>query len=87
MEKTDILINDKEEKDRLEEIRKTISKITIYATSTDSKMNELYNNKALLERFLKMAANENEVVHQCAAYILGNLARTGKTLFFLKKNI
>ncbi|KAI9364191.1 armadillo-type protein [Pilaira anomala] len=76
LEKTDILINDKEEKDRLEEIRKTISKITIYATSTDSKMNELYNNKALLERFLKMAANENEVVHQCAAYILGNLART-----------
>lgn len=77
LENTDILISDKEEKERLEEIRKTVSKITIYATSTDSKMNELYDNQPLLERFLKMAGSENEVVHQCAAYILGNLARSG----------
>ncbi|GAA5800342.1 hypothetical protein HPULCUR_005769 [Helicostylum pulchrum] len=76
LENTDVLISDKEEKERLEEIRKTVSKITIYATSTDSKMNELYDNQPLLERFLKMSGSENEVVHQCAAYILGNLARS-----------
>ncbi|KAG2233918.1 hypothetical protein INT48_004406 [Thamnidium elegans] len=66
LENTDILISNKEEKERLEEIRKTISKITIYATSTDSKMNELYDNQLLLERFLNMAGSENEVVHQYA---------------------
>lgn len=76
LKNTDILINDKEEKERLEEIRKTISKIAIYATSTDSKMDDLYNNQQLLSRFLKMAKNENEVVHQCAVYALGNLARS-----------
>lgn len=75
-----MLISDKEEKERLEEVRKTVSKIAIYATSTDSKMDELYDNQEVLSRFLNMASSENEVVHQCAAYALGNLARSGKNL-------
>lgn len=78
LENTDLLISDKEEKERLEEVRKTVSKIAIYATSTDSKMNELYDDQEVLTRFFKMASSENEVVHQCAVYALGNLARSGK---------
>lgn len=78
LENTDLLISDKEEKERLEEVRKTVSKIAIYATSTDSKMNELYDDQEVLTRFFKMASSENEVVHQCAVYTLGNLARSGK---------
>ncbi|KAI7902649.1 armadillo-type protein [Cokeromyces recurvatus] len=66
---------EKDDKERLEDIQKTASKIAIYASSTDSKMNELYDTQ--LERFLNMAKNnESEVVHQCAVYILGNLARS-----------
>lgn len=76
LENTDIEIQEKDEKEKLEEIRKTMSKITIYATSTDSKMDELYNNRQILSRFLDMAKNKSEVVHQCAVYILGNLARS-----------
>ncbi|KAG2199927.1 hypothetical protein INT47_009253, partial [Mucor saturninus] len=76
LENTDLLISDKEEKERLEEVRKTVSKIAIYATSTDSKMDELYDDQEVLSRFLNMASSENEVVHQCAAYALGNLARS-----------
>ncbi|KAG1116269.1 hypothetical protein G6F42_013736 [Rhizopus arrhizus] len=76
LENTEIEMQEKDEKEKLEEIRKTMSKITIYATSTDSKMDELYNNQRLLSRFLHMAKSESEVVHQCAVYILGNLART-----------
>jgi preprotein translocase subunit SecF len=82
LENTEIEINDKEEKEKLEEIRKTMSKISIYATSTDSKMNELYNNSQVLARFLSMAKSKSEVVHQCAVYVLGNLARSGKTTRF-----
>jgi hypothetical protein len=78
LENTDILSSGKEEKERLESIRKTVSKIAIYATSTDSKMDELYNDQQVLSRFLKMASSENEVVHQFAVYALGNLARSGK---------
>lgn len=76
LENTNVLMNDKEEKERLEEVRKTISKIAIYATSTDSKMNELYNDQSVLSRFLNMASIEDGVVHQCAVYALGNLARS-----------
>ncbi|GAN11293.1 ARM repeat-containing protein [Mucor ambiguus] len=76
LESTDIEMQEKDEKEKLEEIRKTMSKITIYATSTDSKMDELYTNRHLLSRFLDMAKSKSEVVHQCAVYILGNLART-----------
>jgi preprotein translocase subunit SecF len=80
LENTEIEISDKEEKEKLEEVRKTISKISIYATSTDSKMDELYNNRQVLARFLSMAESKSEVVHQCAVYALGNLARSGKRL-------
>lgn len=76
LENTEIELQEKNEKEKLEEIRKTISKITIFATSTDSKMDELYNNRRILSRFLEMAKSNSEVVHQCAVYILGNLART-----------
>ncbi|KAF1802814.1 armadillo-type protein [Mucor lusitanicus] len=76
LENTDIETQEKDDKEKLEEVRKTMSKITIYATSTDAKMDELYNNRHLLSRFLDMAKSKSEVVHQCAVYILGNLART-----------
>ncbi|KAI9485570.1 MAG: armadillo-type protein [Benjaminiella poitrasii] len=70
-------IEDEEDKNKLEDIQKTVSKIAIYASSTDSKMNELYDNQLILSRLLEMAKNkESEVVHQCAVYILGNLARS-----------
>lgn len=78
LENTEIEMNDKEEKEKVEEVRKTISKISIYASSTDSKMDELYNNPQVLARFLSMAKSKSEVVHQCAVYVLGNLARSGK---------
>lgn len=80
LENSDIEMDDKEDKEKLEEIRKTLSKIIIYATSTDSKMDELYNNQKLLSRFLTMANSKSEVVHQCGVYILGNLARSGKNI-------
>ncbi|KAI8340386.1 armadillo-type protein [Choanephora cucurbitarum] len=67
---------EQEEKEKLEDIRKTMSKVIICATSTDSKMESLYNNQQLLSKLLAMAKNESEPVHQCAVYILGNLART-----------
>jgi hypothetical protein len=41
-------------------------------------MDELYNNQELLSRFLRMATSKSDVVHQCAVYALGNLARSGK---------
>lgn len=76
LENTEIEMQEKDDKEKIEEIRKTMSKITIYATSTDSKMDELYNNRHILSRFLDMAKSKPEVVHQCAVYILGNLARS-----------
>ncbi|KAI8361761.1 armadillo-type protein [Blakeslea trispora] len=76
LENAKLDVDEKEDEDKLEDIRKTISKITICATSTDSKMDTLYNNQQLLSKFLTMAKSESEAVHQCAVYILGNLART-----------
>lgn len=87
LEKSDIEMEEKEDKEKLEEIRRTSSKITVYATSTDSKMNELYNNHELLSRFLTMAKSESEVVHQCAVYILGNLARSGNHSNFKVRHV
>ncbi|KAI8079536.1 armadillo-type protein [Gilbertella persicaria] len=76
LENSEIELEDKQDKEKLEEIRKTINKIVVYATSTDSKMQELYNNQHVLSRFLSMATSKSEVAHQCAVYALGNLARS-----------
>ncbi|KAK4514550.1 uncharacterized protein ATC70_002148 [Mucor velutinosus] len=76
LQNTDVELQEKDEKEKLEEIHKTMSKITIYATSTDAKMEELYSNRHMLSRFLDMAKSNSEVVRQCAVYILGNLARS-----------
>ncbi|CEP14143.1 hypothetical protein [Parasitella parasitica] len=78
LENTEIELDDKQDKEKLEEIRKTMNKIIVYATSTDSKMEELYNNDRILSRLLAMAKSKSELVHQCAVNILGNLARTDR---------
>lgn len=76
LENTDVLVSEQQEKEKLEDIRKTVSKIAVHATSSDLKMNALYDDQELLSRLLSMASSENEVVHQCAVYALGNLARS-----------
>ncbi|KAI8374497.1 armadillo-type protein [Radiomyces spectabilis] len=75
-----------ENKKQFEEIQKTISKATIYITSPDAKLEEFYNDKDLLSRFIDMAKSDSEVVHQCAVYILGNLARTDAHCIDLVEN-
>lgn len=78
LENTDNEVDlDTEDKEKLQEIKKAVLRVVIYATSTDSKMNELYNNKHVLSRFLEMMNSPIEVVQQCAVYALGNLARSG----------
>ncbi|KAG1473491.1 hypothetical protein G6F56_000924 [Rhizopus delemar] len=77
LENTDNEVDlDTEDKEKLQEIKKAVLRVVIYATSTDSKMNELYNNKHVLSRFLEMMNSPIEVVQQCAVYALGNLARS-----------
>ncbi|KAF7729761.1 hypothetical protein EC973_003839 [Apophysomyces ossiformis] len=68
--------DDEEEQKQLSEIQQTISKIAVFATSSDQKMAELYENEELLKRFIGMMESSSDVVHQCAVYALGNLART-----------
>ncbi|KAI9280758.1 armadillo-type protein [Sporodiniella umbellata] len=67
---------DAEDKEKIQEIKKALLKVVIYATSTDSKMDELYNNKEVLSRFIKMMNSPIEIVQQCGVYALGNLARS-----------
>lgn len=67
----------KEEKETLGEIKKAVMRLVVYALSTDSKMDELFNDQHLLSRLMKMMTNPVDVVHQCAVYALGNLARSG----------
>ncbi|ORE20916.1 ARM repeat-containing protein [Rhizopus microsporus] len=66
----------KEEKETLGEIKKAVMRLVVYALSTDSKMDELFNDQHLLTRLMKMMINPVDVVHQCAVYALGNLARS-----------
>lgn len=77
---------DAEDKEKLSEIKKAVMRVVIYATSTDSKMDSLYNNQHILSRFLAMMSSPIDVVQQCAVYALGNLARSGK-ISEGKKNI
>lgn len=70
----------KEEKETLDEIKKAVMRLVVYALSTDSKMDELFNDQHLLSRLMKMMTNPVDVVHQCAVYALGNLARSGTTM-------
>ncbi|EIE84734.1 hypothetical protein RO3G_09444 [Rhizopus delemar RA 99-880] len=67
---------DAEDKEKLSEIKKAVMRVVIYATSTDSKMDSLYNNQHILSRFLAMMSSPIDVVQQCAVYALGNLARS-----------
>ncbi|KAG1394320.1 hypothetical protein G6F60_010934 [Rhizopus arrhizus] len=67
---------DAEDKEKLSEIKKAVMRVVIYATSTDSKMDSLYNNQHILSRFLAMMNSPVDVVQQCAVYTLGNLARS-----------
>ncbi|ORE02065.1 ARM repeat-containing protein [Rhizopus microsporus var. microsporus] len=66
----------KEEKETLGEIKKAVMRLVVYSLSTDSKMDELFNDQHLLSRLMKMMTNPVAVVHQCAVYALGNLARS-----------
>ncbi|KAG0168891.1 hypothetical protein DFQ30_004204 [Apophysomyces sp. BC1015] len=67
---------DDEETKQLVEIQQTISKVAVFATSSDEKIEELYKNKELLARFMTMMESSSDLVHQCSVYALANLART-----------
>ncbi|KAI8144162.1 armadillo-type protein [Fennellomyces sp. T-0311] len=67
---------DEDEKKQFEQIQISVSKVIVCATYSDSKMKELYNNKALLSRLLSWAGSDSEILAQCGIYVLGNLART-----------
>ncbi|KAI8988486.1 armadillo-type protein [Mycotypha africana] len=77
LEDTEIVeLEDKEEEEKFAEIRRALSKITVFAASTDAKMDAIYSNQHYLSKLLKMAKSTSEIAHQTAIYILGNLART-----------
>ncbi|KAI8639876.1 armadillo-type protein [Parasitella parasitica] len=86
LEDTEFELDDKQDKDKLKKIRENMNKITIFAASTDSKMEELYKNDRILSKLLAMAKSKSEVVHQCAIYVLGNLARTDQHCIELVEN-
>ncbi|KAI7861834.1 armadillo-type protein [Spinellus fusiger] len=66
---------EKEEK-RLADMKETISKIAVYATSTDEMMESIYKEDATLKRLVEMIHSPSIIASQTATYILGNLART-----------
>lgn len=87
-----------EDKQRIKEISRTITKTVVFCTSPgmstaemhenwralliqhsflDEKMEPLFNDQALVQRFLSWAKSEDENLIQCAVYALGNLARSG----------
>lgn len=69
---------DEEEKQRFKEISRTITKVVVFCTSPDEKMEPLFNDQALVQRFLNWVASSDESLIQCAIYALGNLARSGR---------
>ncbi|KAI9304355.1 armadillo-type protein [Cunninghamella echinulata] len=77
---------DDDEMEKLQEIKRTISKVIVYATSSDDLIDPLYNDKAFLSRLFEMAKSKTEVIHQTAIYIIGNLARTDKHCIDLVKD-
>ncbi|KAL0079552.1 armadillo-type protein [Phycomyces blakesleeanus] len=68
--------DDEDEKKRFTETQATISKIAVYATSTDEMLERLYADEKTLNRFFRMMNSESSIVSQTAVYALGNLART-----------
>ncbi|KAI9016522.1 armadillo-type protein [Phycomyces nitens] len=68
--------DDEDEKKRFTETQATISKIAVYATSTDEMLERLYADEKTLNRFFRMMHSESSIVSQTAVYALGNLART-----------
>ncbi|CAO3625455.1 unnamed protein product [Cunninghamella blakesleeana] len=82
-----VCLNDADDEDveKLKDIKRTISKVIVYATSSDTLIAPLYNDKSFLSELFKMVKSKSEVLHQTAIYIIGNLARTDEHCIDLVK--
>ncbi|KAI8335826.1 armadillo-type protein [Chlamydoabsidia padenii] len=79
------LQDDREEMDKLLEIKRTVSKVIIYATSSDDLIEQLYQDQQFLSQLLQMANSNSEVIQLTGINIIGNLARTDKQCIDLVK--
>ncbi|KAI9321600.1 armadillo-type protein [Dichotomocladium elegans] len=77
--------SDEEEQKKFEEIMTTVTKCVVCAVSSDNKMNELYKDKALLNRFIGWAKSESEVMAQTGVYAIANIARSDEICIDLVK--
>ncbi|KAI8061183.1 armadillo-type protein [Gongronella butleri] len=66
---------DKEDQDRLNEMKNSVGKIIICATSPDELIDPLYHDDVFMEKLFIMLRG-NARMTEAAVYILGNLART-----------
>ncbi|ORZ16864.1 armadillo-type protein [Absidia repens] len=72
----DDLQDDKEEMEKLAEIKKTLSNVVIYATSSDDLIEQLYNDQQFLAQLIQMTKDSSEILQRTGVNIIGNLART-----------
>ncbi|RUS35599.1 armadillo-type protein [Jimgerdemannia flammicorona] len=70
---------DEDDQKQFNELRKTVVKITVAVTLTDSNMNLLYKDQTILGRFISWLRDDvfasRDDLHACAALSIGNLAR------------
>ncbi|CAO3587697.1 unnamed protein product [Absidia cylindrospora] len=72
----DDLQDDKEEMEKLVEIKKSLSNVVIYATSSDDLIEQLYKDQQFLAQLIQMTKGSSEILQRTGVNIIGNLART-----------
>ncbi|KAI8098575.1 armadillo-type protein [Halteromyces radiatus] len=74
--KLDLDEEDKEELDKVMDLKQAISKIVVYATSPDALIGEIYQDSSFMTNLMNMIASNSELPQMTAVNIIGNLART-----------
>ncbi|ORX49481.1 ARM repeat-containing protein [Hesseltinella vesiculosa] len=70
-----VSVDDKEDEDKLKELKNTVGKIIVYATSGDELLEVLYKDETFMNTLFSMLSG-NERMTETSVYIIGNLART-----------